>query len=203
MILSLDQRLDRLSRLPGLAAGRERVGALELATLILAGAAAAAAATFVHVLRGVPGHQIVFSIFPMALGLALVPRRTAGSVMGGSATGTLLLFHAIGVHTPGLGAVTSLVVIGPILDLAVRWGRDGARLYATFIAGGATANAIAFVVRGTAMLMGVRGLGGGRGFDAWLPQALWTYALAGFMAGLISAGAWFQLRPRKTEPPGQ
>jgi len=183
-----------------MAGGRAKVGGLEIATLVLSGAAAAVAATFVHVIRGVPGHQIIFAIFPMALGFAVVPRRSAGTLMGASALLTITLLRASGADIPGTGALTSLLVSGPILDLVLRRGRTGWRLYASFIAGGVAANALAFVVRATARLMGIRGLGGGRGFNSWLPQALWTYALAGVIAGLISAGAWFQLRPRDADP---
>jgi hypothetical protein len=30
----------------------------------------------------------------------------------------------------------------------------------------------------------------------WLSMSVWTYLLAGMLAGLISAAAWFQLRSR-------
>jgi hypothetical protein len=42
------------------------------------------------------------------------------------------------------------------------------------------------------------GLGGGLGrtFAQWWPHGVWTYAVAGLVAGLISAAPWFRLRER-------
>jgi hypothetical protein len=96
--------------------------------------------------------------------------------------------------------MTSLLATGPLLDVALRWGRGGTRLYVAFVAAGAASNALAFVVRGTAKALAVSGLAGGRAFGGWWPQALATYAAAGVVAGLISAGAWFRLRRRKRQP---
>jgi len=105
-----------------------------------------------------------------------------------------------GLGIGGIGAMTSLLATGPLLDLALRWGHGGRRLYAAFIAAGAASNALAFVVRGTAKALAVTGLGGGRAFGAWWPEALATYAAAGVVAGLVSAAAWFRLRRRKSRP---
>ncbi len=43
------------------------------------------------------------------------------------------------------------------------------------------------------------GTGGGAG-GLWLRQALLTYALAGLLAGLVSAAAWFHFRERRAQP---
>ena len=70
------------SRVPAVAGSDATVLPIELLTLLGMGGAAAALATLVHFRLGIPGHQIVYAIFPMGLGLALVPRRRAGAVMG-------------------------------------------------------------------------------------------------------------------------
>ena len=88
-----------------------------------------------------------------------------------------------GVHLPGPGALTSLVLTGPMLDLALRWSRPGWRLYAGFVLAGALTNIGAFLARGGFKYFGLGGLGGGRRFAEWLPVATWTYALAGMLAG--------------------
>ena len=166
-----------------------------------------------HLRLGIPGSSIVFATLPIALGFALVPRRGAGLVMTGGAAAMNIALWAGGFRLDGIGAQTSLLLTGPLLDLALRWSHGGWRLYAAFIAACAGSNALAFIVRGSARLMGVSGHGGGGvavvavavavvvvavgSLYPWLPVAVWTYAAAGIIAGLISAAAWFQLRERR------
>ncbi|HEU5170452.1 MAG TPA: hypothetical protein VFU46_07935 [Gemmatimonadales bacterium] len=194
-LLALDPRLRAVSRLRPLSL-RARPTRRELAALMLAGSGAALLTTFVDVRLGIPGHHIVLVMFPLALGVALVPRHLAGAIMSGSAATTAAGLAVAGVHLPGVGALTGLFLAGPLLDLALRRGGDGWRLYASFVAAGAFANVCAFLVRGTAKYLGFGGPAGGRGFAQWLPIATWTYALAGVLAGLLSAAAWFHLRAR-------
>ncbi|HET9983973.1 MAG TPA: hypothetical protein VFQ38_10315 [Longimicrobiales bacterium] len=199
MMLALDARLRGTSRLPSLATAERGAGALEVAALVVVGAAAAALTNLADFHWGIPGSSIVQTILPMALGFALVPRRGAGSVMGLSAVATSALMRLGGVHLAGVGALTSLALCGPFLDLALRRARGGPWLYGAFVLAGAATNACAFLVRAAAKWLGMRGIGGGMGrraLDAWLPQAVWTYALAGVVAGLVSAALWFHLRER-------
>jgi hypothetical protein len=197
--LTTDPRLDRVPRI-GPVGLHPDAARIELATLVALGAVSALLTTFVNFKLGVPGHHIIFAMFPLALGLALAPRRLAGSVMSGSALATIGGLGLAGTHVPGPGVVTGLLLIGPLLDLALRWGRTGPRLYGAFVAAGALANIGAFVVRGAAKYFGFGGLGGTRPFTAWVPVAAWTYVIAGMLAGFISAAAWFHFRaPRRTE----
>jgi len=210
-LLTLDEQLRRYARVPSLAARPEApIASIETATLLGAGAVAS---MFVNLLRfrlGIPGSSIVFATLPIALGFALVPRRGAGLVMTGGAAAMNVALWLGGFRLDGIGAQTSLLLTGPLLDLALRWSHGGWRLYAAFIAACAGSNALAFIVRGSARLMGVSGHGGGGGDGGggggggggslypWWPVAVWTYAAAGVIAGLISAAAWFQLRePRR------
>ena len=90
-----------------------------LASLQVSAVVAAVSASYLELLRQVPGHAILRSVLPMALGLACVPRRGAGCVMGGTALGTATCLGLFG-HGPGVGNLTSLALTGPLLDLALR-----------------------------------------------------------------------------------
>ena len=206
--------------------GTGDVAAAELATLLLLGAGAALATTFFKLPLRIPGSAIVWSIFPTALGIALVPRRGAGTIISATALATILALGAGGARTPGPGAAASLTLAGPLLDVALLAARTGWRLYAGFVLAGLVANLIAFAARGG--IPGIsrgaatagggygggpggglggggghglhRGLGAGPGAGAMgghgLRYALLTYAACGLLAGLLSAVAWFQLQAR-------
>jgi hypothetical protein len=194
--LSLDATLRDTARIPTLAVGA-RTDGREVTALLITGTFAGLLTAFADLNMRIPGHHILFAIFPMALGVALVPRRTAGSVMGAAGAGTLALLGAAGVHLPGPGALVGFALAGPMLDFALRRGRAGWRLYTAFIVAGALTNVFAFFARGVTKALGIRGMGGGRDFSAWLPVAVWTYAAAGILAGLLSAAVWFHFRARK------
>jgi hypothetical protein len=182
----------RASRLGPLSVGHEGAGVAALCGL---GVTAALLTTFVDFSLGIPGHHIVYAMFPLALGFALSPRKRAGTLMSGSAVATVAGLGLAGTRIPGPGVVTGLLLVGPLLDLGLRWGREGPRLYAAFIAAGALANVGALIVRGAAKYFGIGG-GGSRPFATWLPVAVWTYVLAGMLAGLVSAATWFHFRSR-------
>jgi hypothetical protein len=76
---------------PSLACPGRAISAVEVAVLVLLGATAAAATALLDLPLRIPGHAILRLVFPMALGLALVPRRLSGSFMGVSALASLLL----------------------------------------------------------------------------------------------------------------
>jgi hypothetical protein len=189
--------LSRSARLAPLGS-EERVGQAEIGALLGLGVTAAVLTTLIDFNLRIPGHHIIYAMFPFALGFALVPRALAGTIMSGSAVGTVLAMGLAGVHTPGVGVLTGLALSGPLLDRALRWGRAGGRLYGAFIAAGALANVATFLIRGLAKYTGVGGLAGTRPFSAWISVAVWTYLVSGVLAGLLSAAAWFQLRERKT-----
>lgn len=197
-ILSVDRELLATSRIPALTAARSDVRPIELVTLALAGISAALLTNILRLRLGIPGSSIVFATFPIALGFALVPRRGAGAVMGSAALATTMGLGFAGAPVDGVGALTSLILTGPLLDLALRSTRGGGwRLHGAFVIAGAASNAIAFIVRGSAKALGFAGAGGGRAFGAWWPTAIATYAIAGVVAGFISALAWFHFRERR------
>ena len=82
---------------------------------------------------GIPGHNVLRVVFPMALGLAVVPRRGAATIMGlsGSAGAAVLLLGGAGGL--GSGAATSLVLTGFLLDLALVKARGGPSVYVRLV----------------------------------------------------------------------
>lgn len=214
----------RASRLPALGRSGD-LAAAEIATLLLLGAGAALATTFLKSPLRVPGSAILFSIFPTALAVALVPRRGAGTLVSIAALATTLGLGFGGVRVPGAGATASLVLAGPLLDVARAAAGAGWRLYLAFVVSGLVANLGAFVARagvralvfhagagyghgahrgGGGGMGGGFGPGGGMGGGGMggqgLRHALLTYAACGLAAGLLSAAAWFRLRPPSTAP---
>src|SRR5262249_44745800 len=140
--LALHRGLFASGRVPAVASPDRPASALEVALLVGLGAAAALATTLLDFSLRIPGHAILRSVFPMALGMALVPRRLAGTVMGASALATALVVGAARGGGPGAGALTSLCLTGPLLDL-VLWGADrGWRLYLGFVLAGLGSNLV-------------------------------------------------------------
>lgn len=178
-----------------------QISALDLTLLIGCGLLAAATVAFLDLDLRVPGNAILRGVLPLSLGMALVPRRGAGLVMGGSTLAGLGLLALFG-RGPGLGASTSLVLTGPLLDLAAARTRSGWRLYAAFGLAGLAANLGAFLVRGGGKAVSLGG--GGRLLADWLTVAPLTYAACGLAAGLISAAVFFRasVRPQRGEEPG-
>lgn len=179
-------------RLPSFARAR-RISAMEVLLLVLCGAAAATTVGFVKLGLRIPGHSIVLSVLPMALGLSLAPRRLAGSIMSAGAFGTAAFLSASGAASYGSGAFTSLCLIGPMMDAALSGARTGWRLYAGLILSGVCANLLALGSRAAGKLLGLD-LAGARPFDSWWLQAAVTYSLSGLVAGLVGAACWFHLK---------
>ncbi len=176
-----------------------RISAAEVATLLLAGATAAVATGFIRLGLGIPGHAIVLSVLPMALGLALVPRRLSGLVMSGGALGTAGALSAAGFTHYGVGAMTSMCLTGPMMDVALLGAAPGWQVYLRLLAAGLASNLVAFMQRGGSKLLDLD-QPGTRLFQAWFSQAMVTYTLSGAVAGLIGALCWFEFRSRPAPP---
>jgi hypothetical protein len=163
---------------------------MEIALLLLAGAGAALASAFLDFSLRIPGHAIIRAVFPMAFGLALAPRQMAGTVMGAGAVASAMVIKVGGFGAIGMGAMASLTLTGPLLDLALWRARRGWRLYLGFALAGLGANLAAFLLRGGVKVAGLDHAKG-RLLGEWLPHASVTYALCGLLAGMISAAVWF------------
>lgn len=174
------------------------ISVLSTSVLLLMGGLAAALTTLLDLKLGIPGNSILRPVLPYLLGLALVPRLGTGTTMTGGSILALLLFNGLGFHK-GLGGMTSLILLGPALDLALLHARPNWTLYVRFALAGLVANALAFAVQVTAKSYGFS-LGGGKDARTWLSLATISYPLCGLIAGLLSGLIWFHWSPRR---PGQ
>lgn len=192
-------RFRRRSAGAGLAVADPQAGELRAAELLLlfaAGGLAAVGTLLLDTGLRVPGHAILRTVLPLALGLALVPRWGSGLVMSGSAALVAFGLQISGAGEAGFGATTSMLLTGPLLDLAARWSSRGWQLYLAFAAAGLTSNGAAFVVRWLSKVGsgggGGGGLGGGRALGEWWSPAIVGYAVCGLLAGLLSAAICFR-----------
>ena len=163
----------------------------EIAWLLGMGALAGLSSSYLDFGWRIPGHAILRAVLPMTIGMALVPRRNTGLVMAAGAAMTLYSVRLFGGPLPGLGAGTSLLLLGPILDRAVLCANNGWRIYFGFAVAGLASNYAALVVRAAPKILGFDH-GRGRPLNVWLTEALVTYALCGIVAGLISACICFR-----------
>jgi hypothetical protein len=198
-ILRVHRGLSISRRFPLAPPGGEAVSVRELAALLFLGVCAALVSAFVKLNLGVPGHNIIRVIFPMALGLAMVPRRGSASIMGLSGLLAGGVFMLGGARSLGAGAMTSLVLTGLLLDLALLRARNGWQVYLRLTLAGVGANLIALLIRGGVKFV-EGGLVTGLPLAVWFPKAIATYPLCGALAGLISAAAWFRFAA--DAPPG-
>jgi hypothetical protein len=183
-------------RLHPIAKDQERISAYEILMLFLCGAASASVIAFVRLGLRLPGHSIVLSMIPMALGLALAPRRFAGFLMSAGALTTASVYSGAGLAQYGSGAFVSLCLLGPMMDLALTKVRSGWRLYLGFVLAGIGTNLMALASRSVGKLLGIDL--GTRPFGGWWSQAIVTYTLSGAVAGLIAALCFFHFRNQRT-----
>lgn len=200
-ILPLHRELHASSRLRALASPRITAGLRDWLWLFSAGMAAAVASTFLNFHLRIPGHAILRAVLPVTLGLALVPRRGAGCVMGGAALLTAAGLHVGGAAGEGLslGALASLTAVGPLLDWTLRRAETGRGRYVAFALAGLSANLLALAVRGGAKALGWDHAGA-RPLALWLPTAAVTYTACGLLAGLLCGAVLFYGRDRENSP---
>jgi hypothetical protein len=79
LVLTPNPALVEASRFRALVRGGERATWVEFAFLIGCGVCAALASTVLRMQLRIPGHAVLRAIVPISLGLAVVPRRGAGS----------------------------------------------------------------------------------------------------------------------------
>jgi hypothetical protein len=177
------------SRRLALTANPARLGAWELAALGGIGFLTAVLNAYVKPSLGIPGSSIVFVTIPLALGMALVPRKGAGIAIGLSSLASMLL-----LHKAGAGAITSMVATAVFLDLALRNAKSGLRLYTGFVLAGLAGNTVAFFARGLAKAIGFEP--GHLPLAAWAGHGAISYALCGALAGFMGAVMWFHFGKR-------
>jgi hypothetical protein len=172
---------------------RAQIG--EVVWLVAMGVGAGAITSVWDFQLKLPGHAILRSVPLIALGLATVPRRNAGWLLGASAALGVTGMALAGGPSPGIGAGTSLLLIGPVLEVALRRAGSGKQVYGSFVLAGLVSNLAAFVARALPKLFGMEAPRG-KSLSAWAPSALVSYALCGILAGLLSAMICFRVRSR-------
>jgi hypothetical protein len=170
------------------------ISVAELTCLLACGALAAAAIGFLHISFKVPGHAILRGALPMAMGLAFVPRRWAGIIMSISAGATATAMSAVQVGSFPSTAILSVLVLGPILDLAFFGRAAGWRLYARFAFAGAFANLLALALKAAGVQLSIETGSGGQFLQFSWPVILASYVACGALAGFIGAAACFRTR---------
>jgi hypothetical protein len=200
-VLPINQELSSHSRLRRAIPAALRGDWAEILFLVLMGVLAAALTTFVHLRMRIPGHAILLSVVPMTFGLAAAPRRGAGLLMGFTAVLSATAFdpQILTILREGggggrLGAMTSLGLTGILLNLAASRASCGKRLYFGFACAGLASNLAAFAVKGSQKFAGLDM--GSRPLAEWIPVAPVSYVVCGLLAGLISAGLFFQFSER-------
>ena len=197
MPFALDPRLVQESRLPRLA-DDDTVTWGELGWLALMGCAAAALTTFLDFSLRIPGHAVIRVAIPLSLGLAVVPRRGAGSYMGICAIacwGVMRILSPAVEAGSSVGALTSLTLFGPVLEGVLPFFRRRKTILIPFAVAGLTCNVLAFLVRGTFKYFDVEHPGA-RLLKQWLSVAIFSYALCGLIAGLLAAALFFRVRTK-------
>lgn len=152
---------------------------------ILAGVFAALIAHGVELNLRISGHAILKSVLPVTLGLALAPRRMTGMLIGAGTVAGSFLARAGGLASIGVGASTSLLLLGPCLDAALWRTSPGRGVVLRCAVAGLATNLGAFAMRGGKKLAGWDGLGM-KPLSAWLTWAPLTYAACGLIAGLLA-----------------
>ncbi|RLS54622.1 MAG: hypothetical protein DWH91_11360 [Planctomycetota bacterium] len=188
----------------------------EVAVLGLAGGCAAFAVGLLDLHLRIPGHSILQAVLPMALGWAVVPRKLSGAGMSVSAALTAGTLMKLGYGEFGAGAWTSLLALGPAMDLLMG-SALGSRWPALAIAvAGLAANTLAFIAKAFEKLAqrpipgsgmgggrgmgngGGRGLGRGREWEEWIRVAPASYLICGLVAGLVCGVILFRLRRQRS-----
>lgn len=188
---SVNDALWRSSRLTARADLRNVSAWRDAAVLVLAGFTAALCVQFLDFGLRIPGHAILRSVLPVTLGMALAPRRLSGTLIGTSALASTVLLRRLGAEGIGMGALTSLLAIGPMLDLALWQTRGGKGIFFRCAMAGIAANMAAFAVRGGSKMARLDSIKM-RPLADWLSVAPLTYVACGLLAGLAGAMLWFR-----------
>ena len=210
-LLSIHEGLLAASRFRALARTHATISPIELIVLVVLGCCAALFSAFVDlpdlfgsvtgVYMKVPGNTIVRSFLPMALGLALVPRRLAATMIGACALVAGCTLNLTGKATIGSAAIASLGVTGPLLDIAL-WGAQNMwRLYGGFVLAGLASNLLAYAVRGLSKYHHEQhGSFSSVLLADWWSKAAASFTLCGLTVGLLCTMMWFRL-PRVARSP--
>lgn len=189
------------SRFGSLARENDRISVREITLLLVAGMTAAVAVAVVAPGLRLPGSAILRAGIPLAAGIALVPRRGAGTVaaIGGLGGWAVLSVAGIGRWQPA--SVVGVVALGTVIDIVLfRTPPSGLPLYLRFAIAGLVANGLAFAVRVMTAWSGLDAAGP-RPRLAFGPAALVSFLGFGLAAGLVGAIVAFRARPSGRDAP--
>jgi hypothetical protein len=196
--MQLESYLQQSSRL-GLLKRLEQSRVRELLFLISMGVLAAVLSAFVKTHLRIPGNAILKVVLPISFGFAAVPKRYSGSVMGFSALCCgLILRGGMPGGGDGVGAFTSLVLFGPVLDICLRSVFRPISAWFLLALAGLATNAGAFLVRGSFKFLG-RDDAAKRLLADWFSAAMVSYTVCGLLAGLICGMMFFRYQPAADE----
>lgn len=188
--MTVNHSLADARRVPVLAAPGQDVSAWELVVLVAAGVLSGAMSFAIRG-WGIPGSTVVQGILPMAAGLAIVPRRGSGLLMGTCATATGLAMGAASTFNVNPSALARLWLLGTCLDIGLARIKSNPRIWFTFIMAGLGANLLGYGVKQASAQLGWEGVGGHGISSAW-PVTLLSYAVCGAIAGGVSAILFFR-----------
>ncbi len=181
-------QLRRASRLAG-----SRALWMDALLLVSCGVTATLMVVLIDLNLKIPGHAILKGTLPIALGLALVPRRFSGLAISCTAVATLFALKSLtNLSLPGSGSTASLILFGTVLDLFLWQAKPGVNTYARFALAGLLTNSLAFAIRwgGKRAMIGPLGM---VPLKEWLSYAPLTYALFGLGAGIVSGLIFFRM----------
>jgi hypothetical protein len=177
----------------------DRLSLAEVGVLALAGLATACGEAWIHLSLKVPGHAILRAIVPMMVGLALVPRRGAGTAMGFFAGAGALLLNCLPGEGISIASGIAMILVGPAIDLALIGAKASYGLYARFAAAGVLANLAALAIKVLAINAGL--LVQKEPLATYLVRAFPSYLICGAIAGLIGGAVCFRARPTEYGEP--
>jgi len=171
---------------------RAEPSALEWTILAAAGVGAACAVVLLNGWKlGIPGHAILRATLPMMAGLALVPRRGSGSIMGFATCATGLGLFAGGASNFPVPALVAATLFGPALDVALE-ERRRLHPYLAAVLAGIAANLLGLGAKSITAWMGISS------FDGRLMYSIATYTLCGAIAGAVGAAMCFRASQTKS-----
>lgn len=168
----------------------------DLMTLGACGFVAALMVTLIDLNLKIPGHAILKGTVPIAVGLAMVPRRFSGMAISASALFTLMALRFFTtLDAPGGGSTTSLLLLGPMLDMLQWRARPGMSTFIRFVLAGLLTNLIAFAIRFGGKIAFFNAISV-VSWERWKTIAPWTHIACGILAGLICGLILFRAWPR-------
>lgn len=191
-VLQNNSTIESRSRFKFLTGARGLNYPCNLLLLVCFGVIAGISVAHIKLSIGIPGHAIIKIMIPMALGLAIAPVKSAGSIMGISGLISAFIGQTLteGPGT-GTGAYTSLVCTGVLMDFTLYFANTGWKLYTGLMVSGLFANLIALYVRsGFKSFLKINIFD----FNTWFQTAAFTYPICGLLAGLLCAFLVFKFR---------